>query len=419
MTARSNQHAILVVDDSIDTLEVLRRNLEGAGYRVFCAGGVPQALALLEKESVAVVVTDLKMPGISGIELVRHVRSNRKDVEVLMITAYPSVEGAVEAMKTGAADYLPKPFTMTELAAAVAKAVERRAARQLVGASADLDPNEGMGPGGMIGVSAGMRGLFRTIKEQASKSTPLVIRGEWGTGRKMAARAIHEAGMGADEPLYRIDGGSALSWIPGEKTGTLLITDVDRLSADQQRRLLARLDAASCPRVIATSTLDPGDLARRGILLEPLVQRVRAAEVAIEPLRERVEDIPHLVRGFLRRAAAETGRPRPEPSGRTLDALMSYDWPGNVEELWWTIRRIVAKGGLETIEVPDLPPPMRFSAWAGVPPDRPLEEVELAYIQEVLASVEGNRTRAAEILGIDRKTLREKLRRAESSATPG
>ncbi len=413
MKATDPHQAILVVDDSIDTLEVLRRNLEGSGYRVFCAGGVPQALATLDKERIDVVVTDLKMPGISGLELIRHVRSNEKDVEVLMITAYPSVEGAVEAMKTGAADYLSKPFTMTELAAAVEKVLERRAARRLVDGAGEHDQMEVTGPCGMIGVSASMLDVFRAIRRQAALASPIVIRGEAGTGRTTAARAIHETGKGAGRPFHRIDGAAAAAWIPDGSDGTLLVSEIDRLPREGQRRLLARIESTSCPRIIATAMLDIGDLVERGLFLDALRRRLRASEIDMPALRERREDIPHLVRGFLRQAAAETGQPRPEPSGPALEALMAYAWPGNVAELWTTIRALVAGAHSDRIEVPDLPSSMRFSAWAGVPPDRPLEEVELAYVREVLASVDGNRTRAAEILGIDRKTLREKLRKSE------
>ena len=150
------QATILVVDDSLDALEVLSRNLESRGFRVFCAQGVAEALELLGREAVEVVVTDLKMPGASGLDLVRHVRENIKDTEILMITGYPSVEGAVEAMKIGAADYLPKPFTADELDAAVRRSLDRLKARRSVAAG----PAESVAVPGMIGASAVMPAVF-------------------------------------------------------------------------------------------------------------------------------------------------------------------------------------------------------------------------------------------------------------------
>ena len=196
MSRTDPRRTILVVDDSLDTLEVLRRNLEAAGYRVYCATGVPQAIQLLGKEPVDVVVTDLKMPGISGIDLVRHVRENLKETEVLMITGYPSVEGAVSAMRTGAADYLAKPFTSTELLAAIGRAIDRIHARWAMQGGPEEVPREGMS--GLSATPRRCSGVFRAIREHADGLLPVLVRGENGTGMRSVARALHRIGPRRD-----------------------------------------------------------------------------------------------------------------------------------------------------------------------------------------------------------------------------
>jgi two-component system, NtrC family, response regulator HydG len=410
MNERERPRTILVVDDSLDTLEVLRRNLEAADYRVHCATGVPQAVQLLTKEAVDVVVTDLRMPGVSGIELVRHVRENLKETEVLMITGYPSVEGAVAAMRTGAADYLPKPFTAAELLAAIERAIDRIRARRSMQRPPTETPQEQIP--GLLGASPAMQSVFRSIREHAEGLLPVLIRGENGTGMRSVARALHSLGPHSAAPLVEVDCAVLAGSLRALTEGTLYLADVDSLARADQERLLAILSGDPTGRVVASTSIDLAGMVERGMFDERLHRRLSAVQISLPPLRERGDDLLSLARHFAERAAKQLGLPCPAFDDRALAALQGYPWPGNVVELWWTIRRLVADAKGEPVELPDLPAPMRSSAQGPAAALRSLADVEGAHIQEVLAAVNGNRTRAAEILGIDRKTLREKIKRA-------
>ncbi len=416
MIARDIRRTILVVDDSLDTLEVLRRNLEVAGYRVHCATGVPQAVQLLGKETVDVVVTDLKMPGVSGIELVRHVRENLRETEVLMITGYPSVEGAVAAMRTGAADYLPKPFTSAELLAAIGRAIDRIHARHSMQAPPAEIPQEGVP--GMLGASEVMQSVFRAIREHAEGLLPVLIRGENGTGMRSVARVLHTVGPRPESLFVEIDCASRIGAFEPRVSGTLYLADIDSLDRASQQKLLEAMVGDSSGRIVVSTSVDLAGMVERGVFDDRLHGKLSAVQIPLPPLRERGDDLLLLARHFAERAAMELGLSSPTFSDRTLEALQAYPWPGNVVELWWTIRRLVAAAKGETVELPDLPAPMRSSAQGPAAAFRSLADVEGAHIQEVLAAVNGNRTRAAEILGIDRKTLREKIKRSAEIPSP-
>lgn len=428
------RETILVVDDSPDTLEVLRRNLEEEGFAVECAPGVAQAVDLLSRQKIDVVITDLKMPGASGLDLVRHVRENYKQTEILMITGFPSVEGAVQALKSGAEDYLAKPFTTAELFSTLRRALDKLRARRSLGPEASEVPAERFA--GLTGESEAMQAVYRALRECSGTGAPVMISGETGTGKKTAARAIHEAGKRhgalflcadlAAMPPEKVE--SDLFGEPGDNPanrgllataagGTLLLENIETLSPALQGRLLEWIErsggacSADSPRLLASTSFDPHALAGRGRFSHDLLRHFSASSLALPPLRRRGNDLLLLLRQFSAGAAQHLGLPCPTFTDRAVDTLRAYSWPGNVAELSALVRRLVDKAAGETIDVPDLPPAMRFSLPGSSSLDRPLAEVEAAYIQEVLAAVNGNRTRAAEILGIDRKTLREKLRR--------
>lgn len=428
------RETILVVDDSPDTLEVLRRNLEEAGFAVACAPGVAQAVDLLARQKVDVVITDLKMPGASGLDLVRHVRENFKQTEVLMITGYPSVEGAVQALKSGAEDYLAKPFTTAELFATLRRTLDKLHARRSLQPGTEDIPRERYS--GLVGESEVMQVVYRAIREHAPGKSPLLITGEAGSGKKSVARALHEASPQAGKIFLAVD----LSAIPSEKImtelygqgkntashpgvlvlasgGTLLLENIESLPTRAQDRLsewlsLADLPSSSLPpRLLVSTCLDLQGIAARGVFSRDLLTRLSGLTIALPPLRHRGDDLLLLLRLFAAQAARQLGLPCPAFTDRAVETLRAYSWPGNVAELASLVYRLVDNTADETVDVPDLPPAMRFSLPRSASLDRPLAEVEAAYIHEVLASVNGNRTRAAEILGIDRKTLREKLRR--------
>jgi len=420
--------SILVVDDAPDTVEVLERNLTGAGYDVLTARGVVEAVSILNSKAVDVVVTDLKMPGINGMDLVRHVRENCSESAVFVITGYPSVEGAVQAIKTGAEDFLAKPFTDEELLRAVHGALDKLRARRTIEETAPAPP---LKPG-LIGDSESIRRTLRGIARSAKTESPVLIVGASGTGKELAARTIHYSGCRVSEPFVPVD----LASIPAEQAecevfgrkvdrpsgglfqaalaGTLYLEHVEHAPPALQTALAQVLGNPSehiHPRIIASASEALAALVKRGTFREDLFHRLSITTLEVPPLRERGDDILALTRHFARQAAARAGRAVPRFSDQAIQVLRMYSWPGNVRELQSVVEQLVLLGGAEGIDVTDLPALMRFSVLRDRAVLRPLGEVELEHIEKVIAAVGGNRARAAEILDIDPKTLREKMKR--------
>ncbi len=443
----TEKERVLVVDDTEDTRELLKRNLQGAGYLVFTAPGVPDAIRVLESTHVDLVITDLKMPKVSGIDLIRHVRENYRDTEVMMFTGYPSIESAVEAIKTGAEEYLPKPFTEEELLSAVRRALDKVAMRRMVEAEVD---RARAAPHGLIGDSAAIRKVFHAIAKATATSATVLITGESGTGKELVARAIHYTSGRASAPFVPVNCGGIpeqlleselFGYVKGAFTGanetragffqtadggTIFLDEVSNTSLAMQAKLLRVLqDGEVCMlglrrprkvdvRIIAATNRELLNLVKKGAFREDLYYRLNVVPIEIAPLRERGDDILLLIHHFIERFANELEKPVPKLSDSALRVLRNYHWPGNVRELENVIQRLVVMAEENTVDVPDLPSLMRFSALRDTGLDRTLAEVEAEHIRNVLASVDGNKTRAAEILGIDRKTLREKLRKIEN-----
>jgi two-component system response regulator HydG len=434
---------ILVVDDAPDTLEVLQRNLTSQGYKVFIASGAAEAIKILEATPIDLVITDLKMPRVSGLDLVRHVRENFKDTEVMMITGYPSIEGAVKAVKTGAEEYLAKPFTDEELLSAVQRALDKLRMRATGQAPLLVVPRT---PQGLIGESEAMRKVYGDIAKAALTSATVLISGESGTGKELVARAIHYSGSRASAPFVCVNCGgipeglleselfghvkgaftganeSRAGFFQTADGGTIFFDEVSETSLSMQVKLLrvlqdkevnmvgARRPRKVDVRIIAATNKDLFSLVKKGIFREDLFFRLNVISIDIPPLRERADDILLLIRHFANKFAEELGKPTPKFSDKALQVLRNYNWPGNVRELENVIQRLVVMTDGDLIDVPDLPSLMRFSALREAGLDRTLAEVETEYIRNVLASVDGNKTKAAERLDIDRKTLREKLK---------
>jgi DNA-binding NtrC family response regulator len=448
MASTDSPNRILIVDDAPDTIEVLQRNLDSAGYVVFSASSVSQAIDLLETTEVDLVVTDIKMPGESGLDLVRHVRENLRKTEVMVITGYATVKGAVEAVKIGAEEYLSKPFTDDELLAAVENSLERLQTRLAAMSRAPRTPRS---PKGIVGESPAIQDVFDAITKAASTSATVLLSGESGTGKELVARAIHYGGTRASAPFVPVACGAIpedllaselFGHVKGSFTGatgtragffqiaeggTLFLDEISETSLSMQVKLLRVLEdmqvwmiGATRPvkvdvRIIAATNKTLHDQVQKGLFREDLFYRLNVIPIEIPPLRRRNDDIILLANYFAERFAAELDRAVPAFSREALRIFKGYGWPGNVRELENVIQRLVLMSEEDVIDVPDLPPLMRFSALGGSRLDRTLAEVEAEYINNVLASVEGNKTRAAEILGITRKTLREKLKRQGDS----
>jgi two-component system, NtrC family, response regulator HydG len=442
MTDAGRPERILVVDDSPDTLEVLARNLGGLGYSVLTAKDAREAIALLESGPVDLVVTDFRMPGVDGIDLTRHVRENHRDTAVVMITGYGSIDNAVRAMKSGAGEYLAKPFTEAELAAAVHRSLERLAANRLGHGRGPAVPRA---PQGMLGQSARMQPVFALVDKAAAVSAPVIVTGESGTGKEMVARAIHYCGPRASAPFVAVNCGAIpeqlieselFGYVKGSFTGadqsragyfqtaergTIFLDEVAETSPAMQVKLLRAVQDGEIAmigsrkaikvdvRIIAATNKDLASLVERGTFREDLYYRLAVISIPLPPLRERGEDVFILASHFVSRYAQEYGKPQPRLGDLAVEALRRYSWPGNVRELQNTVQRLVLLSERPVLEAADLPELMRFSAPTGRGLDRTLAAVEAEHISAVLASVGGNRSKAARILGIDRKTLSSRL----------
>ncbi len=443
MASLSDKEQILVVDDAPETLEVLQRNLASKGYRVFTAPGVTEAIHILDATAVDLVITDLKMPKISGLDLIRHVRENFKDTEVMMITGYPSIGGAVEAVRSGAEDYLVKPFTDDELFAAVSRALNKLHVRRT---GDNHHPPPLPTHLGLIGESEAMKKVSLAISKATTTLATVLITGESGSGKELAARAIHYNSQRASASFVPVNCGGIpeelleselFGHLKGAFTGatetragffqtadggTIFLDEVSETSLGMQVKLLRVLqDKEVCMvgssrtrkvdvRILAATNKDLQALVKKGLFRQDLYFRLNVITLDIPPLRERGDDILLLIKHFATQFAEELGKPIPHFSENALEVLRNYHWPGNVRELENVVQRLLVMTEGDLIEVPDLPSLMRFSALRGTGLDRTLAQVEAEYIRNVLASVDGNKSRAAEILGIDRKTLREKLK---------
>ncbi len=443
MASGREKESILVVDDAPQTIEVISRNLLSEGYTVFTADAVAEAVKVLDSTPVDLVITDLKMPKTSGLDLVRHVRENFRDTEVMMVTGYATIEGAVDAVKTGAEEYLAKPFTEDELLAAVRRALNKLHMRRAAQPGGHRTPQSTWG---ILGESEPMRETFDAIAKASATDATVLISGESGTGKELVARAIHYSSKRASASFVPVNCGgipetlleselfghmkgaftgateTRAGFFQAADGGTVFLDEVSETSLPMQVKLLRVLESnevfmvgSSKPRevnvrVLAATNKDLRTLVEKSTFREDLFYRLNVLNIKIAPLRERGDDILLLARHFGAMFAEEHGKPAPEFSDEALRVLKGYKWPGNVRELRNVIKRLVVMSDEKLIEVPDLPQLMRFSALRESGLNRTLQEVEAEHLKNVLASVDGNKTRAAEILGIDRKTLREKLK---------
>jgi DNA-binding NtrC family response regulator len=438
---QNGRFRILVVDDDADSREVIQAHLEGEGYEVGTCAGVSEALHVLEQEDFDVVITDLRMPRASGLELIRHLGQNRQDIEIIMVTGYPSIEGAVEAVKSGAEHYLAKPFTEAELLAAV-RAVTEKAARKRMARRENVVENVY----GIIGESRAMKRIFRLIGKAGQSRATVLISGESGTGKELVARAIHYAGSRRSLPFVSVNctaipeslieselfghvrgaftgaGEARNGFFQIANGGTLFLDEIGDASLSMQGKLLRAIqDKIIYPvgsgkpirvdtRLICATNKDLRRLIDGNLFREDLFYRIHVIDIVVPPLRDRENDLFLLVNHFLKKYSRDLDRNVPVFNDTAWELMAAYHWPGNVRELENLIQKLVLLVDGDTIGPADLPSGMRFCAAANPSPDRSLAEAEAEYIREVLASVKGNKTRAADILQIDRKTLRQKLK---------
>jgi DNA-binding NtrC family response regulator len=432
---------ILIVDDSVETIELIKRNLESVGYQVYSAGHVQAAVRLLANLSIDLVITDLKMPGDNGLELVRHVSENYKGLGTLVITGFPSIQGAIESIRIGAEEYLVKPFTDEELFRSVDRVLGKTQRHKK-----EVQKNDTQNFG-IIGESEVMRKVFNTINKAKGTNATVLINGESGTGKELVARALHYGGHVSAAPFVPVNCGGIpdtlleselFGFVKGSFTGaaetragffqtadggTIFIDEISNTSMAMQAKLLRVLQekefymvGSKKPqkvnvRVVAASNVDLMQLVKKGLFREDLYYRLNIITIDLPPLRERGNDIELLLDFFLARYVRELGKGTMKFSPRALKALKEYAWPGNVRELQNTVHRLVILADDNTIDTPDLPENFRYSASRTKGLHRSLQEVEKEYIMDVLSANKNNISQTAQILGIDRKTLRDKIRK--------
>ena len=436
------RYSILAVDDNRNALEIIRRILGQSGYQVSTCENVQDAVNLLNDHHFDLVITDMKMPKHSGFELIRHISENFYDTAVIMITGYPSIEGAVEAIKIGADDFLAKPYTEDELMAVVRQTFERLTARRAAQSTLELDASYGI-----VGNSKPMKKVFKLIAKAATMTANVLISGESGTGKELVARAIHYNSPRSSAAFVPVNCtaipeslveselfGHAKGAFTGANTtragffevadsGTLFLDEIGDASQSLQAKLLRVLQNKEIirvgssqvikvdARIVAATNKDLLDLIEKKLFREDLYYRLDVIDIPIPPLRERSEDVPLLIQHITAQLAGEMGGEPLSFSDRAMNAMTTYSWPGNVRELENLIQKLTVSVEHNSVDIVDLPGAMRFSLDHKAGLNRSLAAVENEHIQNVLASVDGNKTQAAKILRIDRKTLREKLKR--------
>jgi len=465
---------VLLVEDDRVARVPLRDDIAEAGYDVDEAGSAEEALELLGKKGYDVVVTDLRMPGMDGIELLERIKAESPDTEVIVITAYGTVRTAVRAMKLGAYEYLTKPFDNEELLLLLERI---RRMREVMEENVRLRRRleERYRLEDMVGKSHKMQKVFRLIRTVASSDSTVLLQGETGTGKELAAHAIHELSPRRDGPFVKVSCAalsrelleselfghvrgaftSAIKDKPGKfelaDGGTIFLDEVDDIPLELQVKLLRVLQEREFERVggtmtirvdvrvIAATKVDLLERVRRGLFREDLYYRLNVVPIRLPPLRERKEDVPLLMEHFLRKLGAE-GRIEMTPEAMKL--LMDYDWPGNVRELENLVERLVVVGAGPKVGPEDLPPEIRSPAPRERGPsleevlrrqeelermirmlgsseprlgDASFEEIveakERELITEALRRTGGNKTRAAELLGMKLSTFRDKMKR--------
>ncbi|MBM4332940.1 MAG: sigma-54-dependent Fis family transcriptional regulator [Deltaproteobacteria bacterium] len=447
----SEKPRILVVDDEESHRIMLRAVLKDEGYEVVEAADGPEAVRAVEQEPFDLILLDVRMTTMDGIEALTEIRKISPLIPVLIMTAYASVKTAVEALKAGAFDYLTKPLDIEELKILIEKALELYHLRE-----ENLTLKERLGVrfdfSKIIGKSRKMQELFDTLSLVAPTDATVLLLGESGTGKELVANSIHHNSQRGNQPFIKIscaalpetlleselfghEKGSFTGAIARREgrfqlahRGTIFLDEIGEMSPTTQTKLLRVLqekefEPLGSPRtvkvdvrVVAATNKDLTREVKEGRFREDLFYRLNVVPISLPPLRERKEDIPALAAHFFRLYRDKNQKGLKDISGKAMDLLMRYDWPGNIRELENCIERAVIMARGEVIAPADLPSHIqalfvgRETQEFNLPSGISLEQVEKALILKTLDDAGGNRSRAAEILGINRRTLQNKLK---------
>ncbi|HUF63314.1 MAG TPA: sigma-54 dependent transcriptional regulator [Verrucomicrobiales bacterium] len=446
---------LLIVDDEKNTRDGLRRFFED-DYDVYVAAGIEEALTVLRNDRVDVMVTDLRLAGESGMDLIDAALKQPQPPVCIMMTAYGSVDTAVEAMKRGAYDFVTKPLNMDELEILIHRALrgrkveeENRVLRQQVDRRYGLE--------NIVGSSVVLERVLDTVRQVAATRATVLIEGESGTGKELVAHAIHHLSgrpkdrlvivhcaalspqlleselFGHEKGAFTGAAERRIGRFEAADGGTLFLDEIGEIEPATQVKLLRALGERKIERVggnrsieidvrlVAATNRNLAQRVKEGAFREDLFYRLRVITITMPPLRDRKEDIAALTSGFLREFAAQHGRPPRELTPEALQCLEAYDWPGNVRELRAAIEHAVVLGSGPRLTPRHLPPEVRDAGRAGEPggpvkialdarSDFNLHKVERRLISGALEATQGNRTEAAKLLGISRRTLHRKLK---------
>jgi len=441
---------VLVIEDELSSREAMAAYLKYKKIPVITASCGDEGLAQMDND-VAVVLTDLKMPGLDGMAVLREIRARYSGAEVIIITAYGDISSAVEAMRLGAADYLTKPVNPEELFLKIRRIFDsRNLRRENIELKRQLGGEQGFE--GIIGISPAMLTVFQKIQIVATTSSTVLITGPSGSGKELVARAIHQTSPRRNLPFIAISGAAipetlveselfghvkgaftgaienAIGKFEAADGGTLFIDEIAELNLSIQAKLLRVLeDYTFSPvgsnavkkvdvRMVFATNKDLGTLVAAGAFREDLYYRVKVINIRIPPLADRREDIPVLADYFIRKFAARHGRSVPLMARNTLECLRRYDWPGNVRELRNCMESAVVLLQKKELMPEDLPPELQtgivaMSISPALPSPMTVEALEREAIENALHKFGGNRTRSAESLGLSVRTLQRKIAR--------
>jgi len=452
---------ILILDDEQNYLLVLEAILSDAGYKVTTLSDPEMGLAFLEESEVDVVITDMKMPKLTGKDVLDHVKKHYSYIPVLIMTAFGSIEAAVEAMRTGAFDYITKPFSNEELLLSISKAMQFARAQQ-ENRSLRRQIQERFGPENIVARDKSMRHVLDMVHRAAPSRSTVLVTGESGTGKELVAKAIHNQSPRKDGPfisvncmalnpgvleseLFGHEKGSFTGAVSRRRgrfeladKGTLFLDEIGELPHDTQVKLLRVLQERRFERVGGTDSIEVDirivaatnrDLTKAvadGRFREDLFYRLNVVSIHLPPLRERREDIPFLAAHFLDRYARENSRELKGFTPSAMDYLSAYEWPGNVRQLENVIERCVVLSSGDTVSAEDLPPEIKdeesqFKSAVDLLPTKldlseTLEKIEAAVIRRALVRADFVQVKAAELLNVSKSLLQYKLKKYSISA---
>jgi two-component system response regulator HydG len=453
---------ILVVDDEQETCDLLEMALGRHGFKVTSSTNAARALDLVAEQDFDVVLTDLSMPEMSGLDLCERVLGTRPDMPVVVITGQGSLETAIGAIRVGAYDFITKPVDPKLLFLSVSRAIQHRRLSDEVKRLRQAVDGEGADAARIVGQSGAMRRVYELIHRVGESDASVLIHGETGTGKELIARGIHGKSRRKNGPFVAINCAAvphslleselfghargAFTDAKAQRTGlfvqasggTLFLDEIGELPIDVQPKLLRALQERKVrpvganqeipfdARIVAATNRNLEDEVYEKRFREDLYYRINVVKIDVPPLRERGGDVLHLAQHFLKQFAERNAKPTLELSTTAAEKLMAYNWPGNVRELENCMEHAVALARFDQITVEDLPEKIRayraerFVVAANDPTEIvTMDELERRYILRVLSLVGGNKSRAAQVLGFDRRTLYRKLERYGAASGDG